>query len=66
MSITPPRSVLFAGSYVTHGVGSRGVSEDVALRLEQIGWQVWIASRRAGRISRVAELLSTIWRQRER
>lgn len=60
------RSVLIIGNFLSHSNGSRGVCEDLADRLQKIGWQVLSASRHKRRVSRLADMLGTAWRERLR
>lgn len=45
-------------------MGTRGVCEDLAERLHANGWPVITTSAKPGRLVRLADMLSTIWRQR--
>src|SRR5438477_3669545 len=57
-------SVLLIGTFLSGRGGSRGVCEDLAERLSTRGWLVITASAKLGRISRVADMLLTTWRNR--
>lgn len=56
--------VLLVGNFLSHAGGSRGVCEDLAVRLAEAGWQVSTASTRSARIPRLADMLATAWRRR--
>ena len=58
------RSALFVGAFVPGSQGTRGISEDVSLRLASSGWKILTTSRRSGRVGRLADMLWTIWRKR--
>lgn len=60
------RSALFVGAFVPGSHGSRGISEDVSLRLASSGWDIITTSRRPGRLGRIVDMLSTAWRERHR
>lgn len=59
-------SVLIVGTFLSEAVGNRSVCEDLAVRLQQVGYQVITTSARHGRFERLADMLSTCWnRQRQ-
>ena len=58
-------SVLLIGNFLSARGGSRGVGEDLALRLRARGWQVIAASARPQRIVRVLDMCLTAWRARK-
>lgn len=58
------RSVLIIGNFLSHANGSRGVCEDLADRLQEIGWRVLTASRHKRRVARLADMLVTTWNKR--
>jgi glycosyltransferase involved in cell wall biosynthesis len=60
------RGVLSVGSFVASKQGTRGISEDISIRLASSGWNALTTSRRAGRVTRLADMLSSCWRQRHR
>lgn len=45
-------------------VGSRSVTESIAARLAARGWTTRLASRRAGRLGRAADIVATVRRER--
>jgi glycosyltransferase involved in cell wall biosynthesis len=57
-------TVLLAGNFLSASVGNRGVCEDLADRLRGAGWSVLTTSRQRGRVARLADMLSTVWRRR--
>ena len=59
------RSLLFLGTFLAAPSGSRAISEDIGLRLKDLGWQVTFSSRRMGRFTRLADTLLTVFRNRE-
>lgn len=60
------RSALFVGAFVPGSQGTRGISEDVSLRLASSGWDVLTTSRSSGRLARLTDMLSTVRRERRR
>ena len=59
------RSILLIGNFLSSSLGTRGVSEDLRLRLLARGWQVISASRRANRLLRLWDMLWVTWRFRK-
>lgn len=59
-------SVLLLGNFLSAHGGSRGVCEDLALRLRARGWQVSTASAHPQRIPRLFDMCFTAWRARHR
>lgn len=57
-------TVLLVGNFLSASVGNRGVCEDLADRLRGAGWNVLTTSTRRGRVSRLADMLSTVWHRR--
>ncbi|HEY6990108.1 MAG TPA: glycosyltransferase family 4 protein [Bryobacteraceae bacterium] len=57
-------SVLIVGNFLSASGGNRGVCEDLAERLEGLGWRVVATSRRVGRYERAADILYTAWDRR--
>lgn len=58
------RSVLLIGNFLSTSGGSRGVCEELALRLEAAGWVVLTASDKAGRVQRLLDMVRTAWQRR--
>ena len=58
------RSALFIGAFLPLSQGTRGISEDLSIRMASTGWQVLITSRRSGRVSRLVDMLRTCWQRR--
>jgi glycosyltransferase involved in cell wall biosynthesis len=56
--------VLLVGNFLSSSVGTRGVCEDLAVRLSQNGWPVLTTSDRPGRLHRLWEMLTTVWWKR--
>src|SRR5437016_1233448 len=56
--------VLFVGNLLESVVGARAVSTDVAMLLSERGWPVLTTSSRVSKVSRLADMLATIWRCR--
>ena len=52
------------GNFLSSSLGTRGVIEDLALRLSGAGWQVLTASDKLGRVSRLQDMITTVWRRR--
>lgn len=61
-----PVPVLIVGNFLSCAGLARGVCEDLAEHLGQSGWPVTTTSRKLGRIPRLADMLSTVWRTRHR
>ena len=59
-------SILLVGNFLSSSVGTRGVCEDLAVRLEALGWSVLTTSCRRSRLPRLADMLSTAWFERRR
>jgi glycosyltransferase involved in cell wall biosynthesis len=66
MADTDRVAVLLVSSYLPSQTGTRAVSEDLGLRLRQEGWPVLMTSRRVGKVQRLMDMLSTVWRERNR
>jgi glycosyltransferase involved in cell wall biosynthesis len=58
-------SVLIIGNFLSGAGGSRGVCEELAQRLEERDWQLLTASAKRPKILRIADMLLTVWKQRE-
>jgi len=56
--------VLLVGNFLSHAGGSRGVCEDLAVRLADSGWQVITTSTHKARVPRLVDMLTTAWRSR--
>ncbi len=56
--------VLLVGNFLSATRGTRGVCEDLALRLKASGWSVITTSCRPGRLGRLSDFLLTVWRCR--
>lgn len=57
-------SVLLIGNHLSSTVGNRAIAEEMAERMVRRGWQVSAASRKAARVPRLADMLSTCWLRR--
>jgi len=57
-------TVLLVGNFLSASVGNRGVCEDLADRLRGAGWNIITTSTRRGRVSRLADMLATVWQRR--
>jgi glycosyltransferase involved in cell wall biosynthesis len=57
-------NVLLVGNFLSAATGVRGVSEDLAERLTDLGWNVLTTSNRPGRLTRLLDIVSTIWNKR--
>lgn len=64
MYAIPNRSVLIVGNFLSSSIASRGVCEELSLRLTSAGWSVLITSRLRGRISRLSDMLWTVWNKK--
>jgi len=59
-------SVLLVGSFLSASGGSRQVCEELAPRLSAAGLSVLTTSSKPGRAARLADMVSTCWRERRR
>ncbi len=66
MSTSRPLSVLLVGNFLSAAGGSRGVCEELALRLPQTGCSVMTTSSKRPKLRRLADMVGTAWRQRDR
>jgi glycosyltransferase involved in cell wall biosynthesis len=57
----PGPSLLFVGNFLDVHVGTRAVSEDLSLRLEQRGWPVLRTSNKRRKLDRLFDMLRTAW-----
>lgn len=62
--MTQPR-VLLVGNIASAWGGTPTVCEGLGARLESQGWKVLLTSRRRPRLRRLAEMLATVWRERD-
>jgi glycosyltransferase involved in cell wall biosynthesis len=56
--------VLIVGNFLSSAGRPRGVCEDLAERLLSAGWQTVTTSTRSGRVRRLLDMISTVWRER--
>lgn len=63
-SVKIEQQILFVGNFLSHHVGTKGVSEILAGKLGQRDWQVITTSRYIGKIRRLVDMLWTIWNYR--
>ncbi len=61
---TPP--VMMVGNFLSSATGVRSVCEDLADRLTSEGWTVLTTSRRKRRITRLWDMMASVWYQRHR
>lgn len=59
------RRALFIGNFLSAAGRSRGVSEELVIRLTALGWQLRVASHRPARLGRVLDMLETAWEARD-
>jgi glycosyltransferase involved in cell wall biosynthesis len=57
-------NALLIGNFLSATKGTRGVCEDLAVQLNAAGWTVLTASAEPGRLRRLWEMVSTVWRRR--
>ncbi len=62
--MTPDRSVLIVGNFLSAAGNTRAVCEDLADRLAGNGWQVTRTSGHPGRLRRLLDMVGTAWRRR--
>lgn len=58
--------VLLVGNFLSASGGSRGVCEELAVRLLDADWPVLTTSRKPGRLQRLFDMVGTSWAQRDR
>src|SRR5690554_5768351 len=64
--MTPPQArILIVGNFLSAKGGSRGVCEELALRLPECDWAVGTTSSRPNRLMRLADMLWTVWYTRK-
>src|SRR5262249_24237864 len=56
--------ILIVGNLLSSTLGVRSVSEDLAARLSSAGWKVITTSDKPSRLSRLLDMISTVWRRR--
>lgn len=59
-------AALLVGNFLSATTGSRGVCEDLALRLKAAGWPIITTSSYPSRFIRLIDFLFTVWRHRKR
>lgn len=60
------KSALLVGNFLSATNTTRSVCEDLADRLSSAGWSVLTTSRKANRLSRLLDMMGTVWRERDR
>jgi len=58
-------SILIVGNFLYKTSGVRAVCEDLSEQLVRIGWTVLTSSSKPGRVSRLVDMLVTIWVHRD-
>lgn len=58
------KSVLLIGNHLSKVTGTRGVCEELTLRLRARGWQVITASDKYNRLLRILDMIYTAWHYR--
>lgn len=61
----PQPHILIVGNFLSAKGGSRGVCEELAIRLPERGWPVITTSSRSNRFLRLFDMLWTAWRARK-
>lgn len=59
-----PPELLMVGNFLSGTRGTRGVCEELALRLSSAGWTIATTSSRPGRFARLLDMLGTVLRRR--
>jgi glycosyltransferase involved in cell wall biosynthesis len=59
-------SILLVGNFLHGHIGVRGVCEELAERLRGAGWNVLTTSSRLAKLPRMADMVQTAWRARNR
>lgn len=65
MSYSIRPNILLIGNFLSLTGGSRGVCEDLAPRLEAIGYRVLTASDKKARLPRLLHMVQTAWKYRQ-
>ena len=64
MTSTSNPGILLIGNFLSRTLGTRCVCEDLAERLDSTGWfRVLTTSGKAGRVSRLLDMMFTVWRR---
>src|SRR5438270_104069 len=65
-SVTRARrpGVILVGNFLSSATGVRGVCEDLADQLTMAGWPVLTTSRKRGRLSRLMDMITSVWARR--
>src|SRR5436190_13315548 len=56
--------ILLIGNFLSGGGGFHCFGEDLAAQLADAGWPTFVASEKRGRLTRLLDMLLTVWRQR--
>jgi len=64
-SLIKDSGVLLVGNFLSSSLGAHAVCEDLAIQLAKRGWSVITTSNKAGKLSRVTDMLSTVWKKRD-
>jgi glycosyltransferase involved in cell wall biosynthesis len=62
--VVEKHGVLMVSNFLLASVGTRGVCDDLALRLASAGWPVLTTSSRSNRAARLLDMLRTSWNRR--
>jgi L-malate glycosyltransferase len=62
--LTSNKNVLLVGNFLSATLG-RAVGEDLAIQLSERGWSVILTSHKVGKIPRLADMVSSIWKKRK-
>jgi len=60
------KKVLLVGNFLSKTINYRGMCEDLAVKLEDSGWQVITTSGQLNRFLRLIDMIRTTWSQRSR
>src|SRR5260370_25831079 len=58
------KPILMVGNFLSSSVMTRGVCEELAARLSAAGWPVLTTSNKRHRVTRLADMIDTVWRRR--
>lgn len=56
--------ILMVGNFLPDAANYGTVGREIAKRLAETGWKVWVTSKRMARIPRLLDMMSTTWRRR--
>jgi len=58
------KTILLIGTFLSEASNVYSVNEDLTIRLEENGWRVFTTSHKSSRVTRMLDILTTIWKHR--